>query len=161
MHEAPIASLQALTANLNRDPKKTKPFTTTDFMMFRDSDADQQEKAVLPPEVAAAMLELRHQGELSSLLMVAWPQAVASAKQEAKPPEILALQSDDRKVWVVAPVWEGRNLRGGLVAVNGSVHGKIRVRDIRKPLMVYDLMLPQRPAAAWLEAGLLLVQAET
>ena len=161
MHEAPIASLQALTANLNRDPKKTKPFTTADFMMFRDSDADQKEKAVLPPAVAAAMLELRHRGELSSLLMVAWPQAVASATKEAKPPEILALHSDDRKVWVVAPAWEGRNLRGGLVAVNGSCHGVVRVRDILKPLMVYDLMVPQRSAAAWLEAGLLLVQAET
>ena len=112
MHEAPVASLQALTANLNRDPKKTKPFTTADFMLFRDTDAEEQEKAVLTPDVAAAMLELRHRGELSGLLLVAWPQVVASATSEGKPPEILALHSDDRKVWVVAPVWEGRNLRG-------------------------------------------------
>lgn len=130
-------------------------------MLFRDHDAEEREKAVLSPEVAAAMLELRHRGDLSNLLMVAWPQAVASATKEAKPPEILALHSDDRRVWVVAPVWEGRNLRGGLVAVNGQIHGKVRVRDLTKPLMVYDLMVPQRSAAAWLEAGLLLVQAET
>lgn len=130
-------------------------------MLFRDSEAEQREKAVLPPEVAAALLELRHRGDLSNLLMVAWPQAVASATKEAKPPEILALHSDDRRVWVVAPVREGRNLRGGLVAVNGQIHGKVRVRDLTKPLMVYDLMVPQRSAAAWLEAGLLLVQAET
>lgn len=161
MHEAPIASLQALTANLNRDPKKTKAFTTADFMLFRDTEADQQQKAVLPAEVAAAMLELRHRGELTSFLMVAWPQVVASATKDAVPPEILALHSDDRRVWVVAPVWEGRNLRGGLVAVNGQIHGKVRMRDLKKPLMVYDLIVPTRNAAAWLEAGLLLVQAET
>lgn len=153
--------MQALTANLNRDPKKTKPFTASDFMMFRDTQAEQQEKAVLSPEVAAAMLELRHRGELNKLLMVAWPQAVASATEHGKPPETLALHSDDKQVWVVAPTWEGRNIRGGLVAVNGVIHGKIRVRDLTRPLVVHDLMVPKRKAAAWLEAGLLLVQAES
>lgn len=161
MHEAPIASLQAMTANMHRDPKKTKPYTTADFMLFRDVDAEQQEKAVLRPEVAAAMLELRHRGDLNSLLMVAWPQVVASATEHGKPPETLALHSDDKQAWVVAPTWEGRNIRGGLVAVNGLIHGKIRMRDLTRPLVVYDLIVPKRKAAAWLEAGLLLVQAES
>ena len=41
------------------------------------------------------------------------------------------------------------------------VSGKVRLRDITRPLAVYDLMVPKRSAAAWLEAGLLLVQSET
>lgn len=162
LSEMPIAQIAAITCNINRDSKKQpKPFALQDFLLFRDADADRKEKAVLSPVVAAAMLELRHRDDLTSLLMVAWPQAVASATETAKPPETLALHSDDGNVWIVAPAWEGRNIRGGLVAVNGVVHGKIKVRDLTRPLIVHELVLPKRDAAAWLEAGVLLVQAET
>ena len=51
--ELPIAALQALTANINRDPKKSKPFTALDFAMFRERESDDK---VLTPEVAATAL---------------------------------------------------------------------------------------------------------
>lgn len=42
--ELPVAQLCAMTANLNRDPKKTKrPYTTEDFTFFHDEDSSKPE----------------------------------------------------------------------------------------------------------------------
>lgn len=154
--ELPIAALQALTANINRDPKKAKPFTALDFCMFRE----RPKEAGLSAEVAAAALSLRHEGKAAPILLAAWPQILTAAKETAPIPAIRALKSDDETVWVLCPVWEGNNVRGGLVAVSACRHGVIRLRDVDRPLITYDLVIPHRQLAGWLEGGLLLVAAE-
>lgn len=156
MAELPLASLQALTANISRDPKKGKPFTPLDFCLFRD----EEKEAGLSAEVAAAALSLRHEGKAAPILLAAWTQILASANKSAKVPAIRALHSDDDAVWVVCPQWEGKNVRGGLVAVSACRHGIVRLRDVDRPLMTYDLVIPHRQLAGWLEGGLLLVAVE-
>jgi hypothetical protein len=152
--ELPIAALQALTANISRDPKKTKPFTALDFAMYREKPKDDK---VLSAEVASVALALRHEDRCPSLLITAWNHVLASAGDGAAVPEVRALHSDDDAVWVLAPKWEGRNCRGGLVLVRGRISGVVRLRDIDRSLAVHDLVIPERPGFGWLEAGLLLV----
>ena len=157
LQELPIASLCALTANISRDPKKGKPFAPADFALFRERE---ERTAQLSPEVAAVALALRHEDKAPPILLTAWTEVLASATESAQVPPVRALRSDDGRVWVLAPSWEGRNIRGGLVAVR-SVDGPVLVRDIDRPLATYVLQVPKRPLAGWLEAGLLLVSGET
>jgi hypothetical protein len=44
-----------------------------------------------------------------------------------------------------------------LVLVKGRISGPVRLRDVDRPLLTHDLVLPERPGFGWLEAGLLLV----
>lgn len=155
--ELPVAALAALTANINRDPKKGQPFKPQDFALFGQ---EQQPKAQLPPEVAATALALRHEGKAPPILLAAWHAILASATDQAKVPSVRALASDDGRVWVLCPVWEGKNVRGGLVGVTGFGHGSFVLRDIDRPLATYVLQVPKRPLAGWLESGLLLVAPE-
>jgi hypothetical protein len=71
------------------------------------------------------------------------------------------LRSDDDAVWVLAPKWEGRNCRGGLVLVKGRVCGAVTVRDLDRPLVRHRFVLPERPGFGWIEAGHLLLPQET
>jgi hypothetical protein len=155
--ELPVATLSSLLANINRDPKKAKPFTALDFAVFHELE---EPTGQLTPEVAAAALSLRHDGKAPPILLAAWQQILASANDAAKPPSVRALHSDDNRVWVLCPVWEGRNIRGGLVAVCGNAAGRFTLRDIDRQLATYVIDVPRRPLAGWLESGLLLV-AET
>ena len=156
--ELPVASLAALTANINRDPNKSGAFSPADFALFREQE---QQKAQLSPEVAAVALALRHEGKAPPVLLVAWRAVLASASESAKAPSIRALRSDDGRVWVLAPSWEGRNIRGGLVMTTGCAHGDFVLRDIDRSLATYEVQVPKRPLAGWLEAGLLLVSGAT
>lgn len=158
LHELPTANLAALTANINRDPNKGKAFSANDFVVFREAE---QPKAQLLPEVAATVLALRHEDKAPPILLAVWPQILASANGSAEPPSVRALRNDDGSVWIVAPAWEGRHCRGGLVAVTAFTHGRVTLRDIDRPLATYALQVPQRPHAAWLEGGLLLMAAES
>ena len=153
--ELSVAQLTALMANVNRDPKKTKPFTANDFLLFRKPE-EQHERGSLPPEVAAVIMALRHEQKAPDLLLTIWKDVLSSATQNVKMPSVRALASDDERIWVVAPQWEGHNIRGGLVAVRGQISGTFRLRDIDRPLATYDVVVPARPKAGWLEAGLLL-----
>ena len=153
-HELPIAALQALTANINRDAKaRPKAFTAAEFVIFRRSDSD---ATLLPGHVAATALPPRAAHKHSPTLLAAWDQVLASADETSRPPAIRALHSDDKQVWVLCPEWEGRNIRGGLVAVGDNIHGPIRLRDVDRPLSTYTVILPDRRTFAWLESGLLL-----
>lgn len=152
--ELPHAQHMALLANINRDPKKSKPFSAADFAVFQ---TPKQEIEKLAPEVASVALALRHEGKLPQLLMAAWQQILASADQAGAPPSLRAFHSDDNEVWVLAPKWEGRNVRGGLVAVGRYLNAPVRLRDLDRPLMTYRLRFPERKLAGYLEAGLLLV----
>ena len=155
--ELPVASLAALTANINRDPKKGKAFTPADFALFRQRE---EPSANLPPEVAATALALRHEGKAPPIVLAAWTEILASANDSARPPTVRALHSDDDRVWVLCPVWEGRNIRGGLVATCGNAAGCFTLRDLDRPLATYVVQIPKRPLAGWLESGLLLVSPE-
>ncbi len=158
LQELPVASLSALTANINRDPKKGKAFAPADFALFREREAQQ---AQLSPEVAAVALALRHEDQAPPVLLAAWTEVLASATESAQVPPVRALRSDDGRVWVLAPSWEGRNIRGGLVMTTGCAHGTVTLRDIDRNLATYAVQVPKRPLAGWLEAGLLLVCGET
>jgi hypothetical protein len=153
--ELPIAALQALTANINRDSKRRPtPFAPSDFAMF--SPNKENENRVLSPEVAAVALALRAEDQDSPILLTVWPQITSSATDSAKPPSIRALHNDDKTVWVLCPEWEGRNIRGGLVCSKG-IQGPITLRDVDRPLATYPVVVPRKPGAyAWSEAGLLL-----
>lgn len=153
--ELPIACFQSLFANANRD-SKTKPFTPDDFTVFKRGNS---EESRITPATAAALIALQADGELHPLLLSCWSDAINNPSS-APTPEVRALVSDDRSVWVVAPVWEGSNVRG-LVCVADFVHGPVRLRDIDRKLITYELVLPKRSnaAAGWIEAGHLLLGA--
>mgnify|MGYP006271788763 CR=1 FL=1 len=144
-------------ANINRDPKKGEPFTAVQFCLYREQERSTE---VLSAEVAAVALALRHDGRCPPLLLTAWPEILASAKSGVQP-KLRALHSDDDAVWVLAPTWEGRHCRGGLVLVDGQISGTVHLRELDRPLMVHRLQLPQRKAFGWLEAGLLLLAADS
>ena len=151
----PLACFQSLFANANRDTK-TKPFTPDDFTVFKRGSS---EESRITPATAAALIALQADGELHPLLLSCWSDAINNPSS-APTPEVRALVSDDRSVWVVAPVWEGSNVRG-LVCVTDFVYGPLRLRDIDRRLMTYDVVLPKRSnaAAGWIEAGHLLLGA--
>jgi hypothetical protein len=156
--EISVAQLSALTANINRDPKKGKPFTALDFCMFREAERDE---SAFTAEVAEIALALKHEDNYPPLLLAVWPQILASAKPGTRVPEVRALRSDDENVWVLAPKWEGRHCRGGLVLVRGRLSGEITLRDVDRPLVRHRFQLPERPGYGWIEAGHLLLAAET
>ena len=151
--ELPVAALSSLLANIHRDPKKGEPFKPIDFCLWRDTER----KAELSSEAAAVALQMRADGTLPSILLTAWQAILASAKTTTKPPAVRALRSDDERIYVLAPVWEGTNVRGGLVAVNGQISGTVLLRDVDKPLLTYRVQIPSRQACGWLEGGLLLI----
>jgi hypothetical protein len=154
MLELPQAQHMALLANINRDPKKAKVFTASDFAMFQQPIKDETK---IPAAAAAVAMQLRMENKLPALALAAWPQILANAPENPKIPEIRALHSDDNEVWVLAPTWEDRNIRGGLVAVGQFLSGVVLLRDLDRPLMTYRLRFPHRPLAGYVEAGLLLV----
>ena len=158
LNEMPVAQLAALLANVNRDPKKGKPFTLQDFTLFAERTKDQ---GSLSAEVAAVALELRHDEKAPPLLISCWPQVLESLKDGTKVPTPRALRSDDDAVWILAPSWEGTNVRGGLVLVKGRISGTLVLRDLDRPLLTYNLQVPARPGFGWIEAGCLLLTAES
>lgn len=153
------AQLVALTANLNRDPKKSKPFQLKDFVFF--GRRDEEESGPLTPEVAAIAMQLRHEDKTPPLLLAAWQDVIKSLKEGVQAPTLRAFASEGGEVWVIAPRFEGRNCRGGLVLVRGRVSGDVVVRDIDRSLNSYKLQIPTRPGFGWIEANLLLLAAET
>jgi len=62
-------------------------------------------------------------------------------------------------VWLVAPQWENGCLRAGLVAVGRMVSGPVVLHDIDRPLVSYEVQIPQRQAAGWIESRVLVKAA--
>lgn len=149
-----MAQLTALMANVNRDPKKSQPFSTEQFCFFRETAKPQGN---LSAEAAAVALALRHEGRCPPLVIAAWPEVLEAAKQPVSVPSLRALHSDDGAVWVLAPRWESGHCRGGLVAVRGKIGGTVELRELDRPLIRHRLRLPDRPGYGWLESDLLLV----
>ena len=157
LQEMPVAQLAALLANINRDPKKGKPFSLQDFQLF---SKEQQAERRLSAEVAAVALALKHEDRCPPLLVSCWHEVLASATDGTRMPSVRALHSDDDTVWVLAPVWEATGIRGGLVLVRGQISGTVTLRDLDRPLLTHQLQVPARPGFGWIEAGCLLLLAE-
>ena len=144
---------------MNRDSsKRPEPFALSDFLLFKPRDNDD---AVLDGEVSVVALALKNENLCPPLVVSAWPQILASAKEGINAPAIRALHSDDDACWVLAPRWEGRHIRGGLVAIRGHRHGPVVLRDLDRPLNTYRVILPKHEATAWMEARSLLLCQET
>jgi len=155
--EAPVLRLTWLFAMANRaenhEPKED------DYRIFRvPSD---QDDVGIAPVAAAAVLSLHAEQKLPSYGYGCWFDVVKAAKTDVQPPEVRALLGDGCDVLVVAPMWQGEHIRGGLVMVGGQFSGAVTLRDIDRPLLSYRVELPKEPAAGWIRAGLLLRAAES
>ena len=151
-----IAQLTALTFNINRDPKAGPARSITDFALFQPRDPEDA-AGRLSSQVANTALALRRDQKHTPLLLVAWPQILAAATADPNVPHIRALASRDQRVLLLCPSWEGANVRAGLLCVSGlRTDTTMRLYDIDRPLAGYDVHVPARKAAAWLQAGLLL-----
>jgi hypothetical protein len=158
MAELPIAYLHSTLANIHRSEKQPEAFKLADFCLFKDRE-EVPERGALSAAVAAAALALRQENLAPPIVLAAWPQILEAAKAGGPVPAVRALRSDDQAVWVLAPTWEGANVRGGLVCVARPIHGEMVLRDLDRPLLRYRLRIPDRRAAGWLEADLLLAAA--
>ena len=155
LQELPIAQLMALTANMNRDAKKQpKPFSLHDFTLFA---VREDENEVLEAEVAAVAMDLKYEDKCPPLLVAVWDKVLASAKPDAKAPPVRAFRSDDEMVWLLAPKFEGRNIRAGLALIRGRINGAITVRDLDRPLASYSIQIPEKPGFGWIEGNSLFV----
>lgn len=137
--ELPIAQLTSLTANINRDSKKTpKPFTLQDFALFYQADSDEG----LAPNAAMVALSLRREGLLPSVLIGVWPQVIEASKAATKMPDVRALISDCKSVALLAPTPEGKGWRGLLAVDSYPPGGVITLRDVDRGLLAYTVQLP-------------------
>lgn len=157
LQEMPVAQLAALLANVNRDPKKGKPFSLQDFQLFA---GEQKAERRLSAEVAAVALALKHEDKAPPLLVSVWNEVLSSAADGTRMPAVRALHSDDDAVWILAPTWEATGIRGGLVLVRGQISGTRTLRDLDRPLLTHQLQIPERAGFGWIEAGCLLLLAE-
>ena len=137
--ELPIAQLTSLTANINRDSKKTpKPFTLQDFALFHQTDKSDG----LPPNAAMVALSLRRERLMPTVLVGVWPEVLAAAKEATAMPEVRALISDCGSVALLAPKPEGKGWRGLLAVDSYPPGGLITLRDVDRELLAYSLQLP-------------------
>ena len=104
----------------------------------------------------AAMLALRSTRRLPDALLPAWHLVAAQAADAGRPPDCKALRSDCKRLWIVAPSWEGQNIRGGLVGCHGHPGGPVVVRDIDREILTWTVTIPARQRGGWIEADLLL-----
>jgi hypothetical protein len=127
-----------------------------EFAMFQRRDYTDKS---LRPDVAATALALRAERKDSPILLAAWDKVLASADESSRPPEVRALHTDDKQIWILCPTWEGRNIRAGLIAVGDAISGPATLRDVDRPLATYTVTIPNRRTFAWLETDVLLVSA--
>lgn len=153
------AQLCSLLFNINRDQKKSKATTHRDWLFFGEAEA-KDEADELPAVVAQICLALRHEQKLPRLLLSIWKDVVRRASSPAAMPEIRVLVSDDQNVVMVAPEWEGTNVRAFLAAKGQQGGSVVAVHDLDRPLMRYQFKLPTGLQPIQLEAGVLLVNVQ-
>ena len=108
--ELPVANLTALTANLNRDPKKNKAgYTVADFAFF----ADEQDLNLPDAEAAAAYMALVEQKQLPAWALFCFKE-FAQRGDQVNPPQPLA--AIGKNVVLLAPKQKNGGLEGLLVA---------------------------------------------
>lgn len=151
LYERPIARLTNLLYAVHRR-SDMRQMVEADWLMFGEQD----QTPGLRREVVAAMLSLKADRKLPELLLPAWGAVISGADDAGQPPECRALLSDCGGLWIVAPRWEGANIRGGLVGCHGLQGGAVVVRDLDRPLLRWTVQVPPRRLAGWLEGDLLL-----
>lgn len=150
--ELPVAQLTSLMANINRDSKRApKPFSITDFTLFRREKTTSDDE--FPPLAATVALALRHEGRLPSVLIGVWSSILASAGKALHPPKLRALISDDNEVALLAPVPEGTNFRGLLAVGTYPMDGVVRLRDVDRPLVSYEVRLAPSTHVSYVVSG--------
>ena len=154
----PVAQLTSLMFNINRDPKKGKATSASDWALFVPVEEDEADQ--LPAVVAHVCLALRHEDKLPPLLVGIWRDVVKQANRSAEAPVVRALVSQDRSVVIVAPSWEGRNVRGFLASKGHHRQEVVELVDLDRPLLRYRFRLPSRLMPVHFEAGVLVVSAE-
>lgn len=154
----PVAQLTSLLFNINRDPKKGKATNANDWALFAPPERDEAD--ALPAVVAHVCLALRHEQKLPPLLVGIWRHVVKQANRSADAPAVRALVSEDRTVVIVAPSWEGRNVRGFLASKGHQRQELVELVDLDRPLLRYRFRLPSQLMPVHFEAGVLLVCAE-
>lgn len=145
MFELPIAQLSALTANINRDSKKTKPFKISDFRLFHDHDPSEG----FPSDAAMVAIALRREQKLPDVLIGVWPQLLHAARGSAEMPRVRAFISDDLSVGLLAPKPNGKDWNGLLAVSQHPPDGWIVLRDIDRPLLTYKLRLARSEHTAY------------
>jgi len=60
---------------------------------------------------------------------------------------------------VIAPTFGNGNIRAGLAGTGAMIAGQITLRDIDRNHLTYQVIFPERRAAGWVEASLLLMMA--
>lgn len=129
-----------------------------DLLFFESNEPD---KDAFPADAALVCLALREEKQLPPPLVGVWPHILKAAEQKAKMPSWRWLESEEGDVWILAPRWEQRNLRGLLVILGRGIAGQSRTfRDPDRPLWTpVTLQLPPKlpNARSYVEAEALLV----
>ena len=144
----------------NRSEKGSPP-TEDDFRIFRmPRDDAAQEDAGISPATAAAVLSLANDGKIPPYMLSAWKEVerVASGSS-VKAPEVRALVSDCGNVAIIAPTFGDGTIRAGLVGTGSVIAGSVTLRDVDRKHLSYQVLIPDRRSASWVEASLLLMMA--
>ena len=120
--ELPVANLTALTANMNRDPKKVRtPYKLTDFCFF----ADQKDKNDPDAEPAAAYMKLLEDGAIPGWALFVYPDMKVNGSA-CSPPEPLAAIAEG--FILLAPVPKNGGMEGLMLATSAVSGQEIEVK---------------------------------
>lgn len=156
--EEPLARAQWRYFGAHRAEGSPMP-PIDDFRCYPLEDAGGGESGI-PPLAAAAVLALANTGQCPPYLLGAWQEVQKAANRKPMdPPGCLMLQSEDGMLTVVAPEFVSKGIRGGLVGAAGAISGEVVLRDPARPLLSWTVEVPDKKAAGWIEAGLLLLTA--
>jgi hypothetical protein len=146
MAEMPVAQVSKLLVQINSDPKKSKPVSLKDFLLFSEKDKEK----VFPAEAAAVCLHLRMEKQLPEEFVAVWPAIKEGAKKNTKTPEIRAMKSDCGNIWAITPSFKDGKMQG-VMLVKNFVRGIITLRDIDKELYTIEVEVPARNDFCYIE----------
>ena len=153
--ELGAAQVASILYNVNIDSKKGKAKSVHDFLFFRKEEEAEQDD-LLPADVANACVALRHEEKLPPLLVGIWSHVLQRASADREVPSIRCMASEDETVVVIAPTWEGDNIRGFLAAKGWAGGEVVELIDSDRPLLSYRVKLPSKIQMIHYEAGVLL-----
>lgn len=155
----PVVRATWMWANANRGEKQ-QPIPVEEFRVYTLPKSDDSWNGDVPADAAAAVLSLANDGKCPPYLLGAWDQIRAAAEARPQdPPNPRLLISDDGMFSIVAPRFLDSGIRGGLVGAGNPVTGIVRVRDHDRRLLHWDVVVPERKGAGWIEAHCLVLTA--
>ena len=139
-----MAQLIALTANMNRDPKKNrKPFTTEDFCMFVDRSSNRPEE-----EAALAFMALVREKELPPWALGFFAD-FKHGKVTKRPTKELAMVGED--IIILAPVEIHEGFEGTMIAEQKASE---QVRTVEHNGMTWTIQVPKFEGMMFAQAGM-------